>query len=204
MRDFAPEVRAALPANLRGSVEVVELAADCGGAQARCEELRERVHEPRAARTELMTGDNPVSVSVRPTGTTSALCSAPAPPATRSSTARTPSSSSPKAPTFSRRAGRATGRAICAPKASTRPSRGSTSTSSPVSWCCSTPAPTRRRRRASRRWAPTSICPRGGCPAVSTTCASSSPAWCSTGDCASRRPTAPGGRRAGRSWPSTR
>ena len=61
--NFAPDVRAALPAHLQGSVEVVELAADCVGPQAHCEELREQVHEPGAARTELMAGDYPVSVS---------------------------------------------------------------------------------------------------------------------------------------------
>jgi len=61
--NFAPDVRAALPAHLQGSVEVVALAADCVGPQARCQELREQVHEPGAARTELMAGDYPVSAS---------------------------------------------------------------------------------------------------------------------------------------------
>ena len=61
--NFAQDVRAALPAHLRASVEVVELAADCAGPQARCEELRKEVHEPGAARTELMAGDYPVSAS---------------------------------------------------------------------------------------------------------------------------------------------
>ena len=61
--NFATDVQAALPEYLRGSVEVVELAADCAGPQAHCKELREQVHEPGAARTRLMAGDYPVTVS---------------------------------------------------------------------------------------------------------------------------------------------
>jgi hypothetical protein len=61
--DFAEDVRAALPAPLDHDVEVVEFDADCVGPQARCQELRERAHVPGAARTELMVGDCPVSVS---------------------------------------------------------------------------------------------------------------------------------------------
>jgi len=61
--NFTPDVRAALPARLQGSVELVEFAADCVGPQARCQEMREQVHGPGAARTELMAGDYPVSVS---------------------------------------------------------------------------------------------------------------------------------------------
>ena len=41
---------------------MVELAADCVSPQAHCKELREQVHGPGAARTELMAGDCPVSV----------------------------------------------------------------------------------------------------------------------------------------------
>jgi len=60
--NFAPDVRAALPAHLQDGVEVVEFAADCVGLQARCRERCERVHASNA-RTELMAGDCPVSVS---------------------------------------------------------------------------------------------------------------------------------------------
>ena len=66
--NFAPDVRAALPAYLQESVEVVELAAACAGPQARCRELCEGVHAAGAARTVLMAGESPVSVSQAPGG----------------------------------------------------------------------------------------------------------------------------------------